>query len=203
MTNTKDQLDLAIKDTKPAQAELTSVRDDLEEFVIEDEIDETFALDVAHEAKSRASAIEKKRKEWVAPLNAVVKDINATFKPVVDGWRAVEKQMKANIVEYRQRLEAEKNKLLDDAALVDNSNQRMSLISEAREIEPQALKGAQIRRVKKLHIEDEAALIAQLVSLGGIHLVLDRESLKRGLLNGQDFGSLAYLVEEESLALRK
>ena len=58
------------------------------------------AAETAAELRAMREAVEARRRSWVDPLNAVVRSINAAFKPAFDTLAGAERAMRDKIVAY-------------------------------------------------------------------------------------------------------
>lgn len=74
------------------------------------------AANVLLEVKSRIKAIEEKRKGFTAPLNKVVKEINAFFKEPRSQYEQAEAAIKRAMADFNMRAAAERQKALQAAA---------------------------------------------------------------------------------------
>jgi hypothetical protein len=105
-----------------------------------------FASNALQEVAKRHDALDGKRKSWVDPLNAVVKDINATLKPLIDALKEAEGILKDKIGRYAVTLEQARTKLLADAGDMAKANpsQAESMIAQAAALEPPKVKGVTV-----------------------------------------------------------
>lgn len=75
------------------------------------------------EIKSRWKAVEEKRTSLVKPLNDVVKNINAMFKPVLDQWDTTMDVVKRAMLDYQVREADAQRKALQAAATMAQQGQ--------------------------------------------------------------------------------
>lgn len=75
------------------------------------------------EIKSRWKAVEEKRTSLVKPLNDVVKNINAMFKPVLDQWDTTMDVVKRAMHDYQVREADAQRKALEAAAAMAQQGQ--------------------------------------------------------------------------------
>jgi BMFP domain-containing protein YqiC len=75
------------------------------------------------EIKSRWKAVEEKRTSLVKPLNDVVKNINAMFKPVLDQWDTTMDVVKRAMHDYQVREADAQRKALEAAATMAQQGQ--------------------------------------------------------------------------------
>lgn len=75
------------------------------------------------EIKSRWKAVEEKRTSLVKPLNDVVKNINAMFKPVLDQWDTTMDVVKRAMLDYQVREADAQRKALEAAATMAQQGQ--------------------------------------------------------------------------------
>jgi hypothetical protein len=84
--------------------------------VIENEAELNDASDLLKAVKFRIKMIEDQRKKYTKPLNDVVKDLNAEFKPFKERAEIVKRDIEKGILEYNKkreeqlRIEAEKKR---------------------------------------------------------------------------------------------
>ena len=60
------------------------------------------AAETAAELRAMREAVEARRRSWVDPLNAVVRSINAAFKPAFDTLAGAERAIRDKIVAYSE-----------------------------------------------------------------------------------------------------
>ena len=75
------------------------------------------------EIKSRWKAVEEKRTSLVKPLNDVVKNINAMFKPVLDQWDTTMDVVKRAMIDYQVQEADVQRKALEAAAAMAQQGQ--------------------------------------------------------------------------------
>lgn len=139
--------------------ELTSAEKSLsliENFEIRSSSDFEFAANALREVAIKHDAIDNKRKDWVGPLSKVVKDINSTFKPVLDSLKSSEKELKGVLGAYKIRAE-DREKEIWDLCEADPNIVR-SLLEEAKGLTLPEVKGLSIKRVFEGHVTDTDAI---------------------------------------------
>lgn len=117
---------------------------------IESSDDYVFAGQVLDEIKGRWKALEARRVEITAPLNAGLKSANDLFRGPLDTLKRAETVVKAEIARYS--LAAEEARV---AAMVTRSG--------PVEAPPEA-KGVSVRTIRKFRVVDEAAVPRHLCS---------------------------------------
>lgn len=68
------------------------------------------------EIKKWLTAVEDRRKSWTSPLRAVIKSMDGFFKPVETEVEGLLEDLKASMLAYKQRVEAERQAALQEAA---------------------------------------------------------------------------------------
>lgn len=136
--------------------------------------------------KGAAKVFEERRKSVTAPLNAVVKEINSWFKPLLTEFDKAERILKQKILDYqaaqyleRQRLAAvmaEQHRAGDVGAL-------MASAAAAQATQPPQLDGVQRRRTMRWRVTDAAAVPRS-------WLVVDREAVNEALREAQRQGAV-------------
>lgn len=116
------------------------------EIVIATEQDLTTSTDIIKFIKEKAKQVEAQRKNFVDPINASVKNINATFKTLSEPLENAEKILKGKMLDFQRKLEAEK---------------RAAIEAERREVEEYAKQIAE-KHIEEGRLEQAATLINQL-----------------------------------------
>jgi hypothetical protein len=91
-------------------------------IVIEDATALASAGEVVKEVARRHDAIDAKRKSWVEPLKRVAKDIDATFKPLLDALKEAERVLKDKIGGYALAQAAARTKAIAAAGALAQSD---------------------------------------------------------------------------------
>lgn len=78
------------------------------EIIIVTEEDLTKSADIVKFIKEKAKQVETERKNFVDPINASVKNINAQFKALFEPLEKAESILKSKMLEFQKKLEAEK-----------------------------------------------------------------------------------------------
>jgi hypothetical protein len=112
-------------------------------IVIEDATALASAGEVVREVARRHDAIDAKRKSWVEPLKRVAKDIDATFKPLLDALKEAEKLLKDKIGSYALAQAAARTKAIAAAGALSQSDPEAAsaAIAEAVALEAPKLDG--------------------------------------------------------------
>lgn len=155
----------------PSASEVASLVSDevkeakeLEEFLGGFSIDSQSELDFAAEALQKVAekhdVLDAKRKSWVNPLNRVVKDINSTFKPVLDLLKKAETGLKGKIGDYHVKAERERIRLLEKAGSASKRNPAKAdrLIEEAELLDVDKVEGLGIKMVWTGAVVDPKAI---------------------------------------------
>ncbi len=87
---------------------LTAAVQKAKEIEILTEQDLTTSTDIVKFIKEKAKQVETQRKNFVDPINASVKNINAQFKALSEPLDEAEKILKSKILDFQRKLEAEK-----------------------------------------------------------------------------------------------
>lgn len=104
------------------KTEVDELKNYLDAVKIEGQADLDFAAEALRSVAEKHDAIDEKRKSWVNPLNRVTRDINATFKPVLDVLKRAESGLKRKIGEYHVKAERERLALLEQASKAASKN---------------------------------------------------------------------------------
>jgi hypothetical protein len=101
-----------------AQSILTLVRQARQatDLTIRSDADYEAAGNKLREIKKWLSAVEDRRKSWTAPLRAVIKSMDGFFKPVETEVETLLEDLKASMLAYKQKIEAERQAALQEAA---------------------------------------------------------------------------------------
>lgn len=120
---------IATQETTKAQEIVAIVR----RAEIKTKDDYEFAANALRECASSRDEIEAMRDRWIDPLNAVVKDIRATFKPSIDAYAECEKLFKDKIGAYVVECERDRSALLTaaQAAYADGDDEQGAQLTAA------------------------------------------------------------------------
>ncbi len=102
-----------------AQSELGASQALVQQYstmVISSDVEYTDAGQALVRLSKKIKAAEEKRLKWTEPLRAVVDDINATFKPAVEGWKTLVVTLKNAMTTYERQVNAQKQQALLVAA---------------------------------------------------------------------------------------
>lgn len=69
--------------------------------------DRSDAVEATRQIKAHAALLEEKRKSIVEPLRKAITEVDALFKPPMDGLKNTENKFKEMMLEYDQKVEAE------------------------------------------------------------------------------------------------
>lgn len=152
--NMTELAEMAIVQAKDAEASLTFIKSmpvvTNEEYGV--------AVKLCADVKDRHSAIDEKRKSWVEPLNAVVKDINKTLGVPLNFYAEAETVLKAKIIELNTSRTAEISRLRkesSEASKAGDTEKAEALIAQAEEIEVPKLDGLGTGETWMGEVEDE------------------------------------------------
>mgnify|MGYP001578203381 FL=1 len=98
VTSDREALSAARADATEARGLLEAARS----VEIASASDYAAAAETAAELRAMREAVEARRRSWVDPLNAVVRSINAAFKPAFDTLAGAERAMRDKIVAYSE-----------------------------------------------------------------------------------------------------
>jgi hypothetical protein len=129
--------------------------------------DYQFAAGALKEVAQKHDQIKELRDRWVGPLKSVVKDIEGTFKPVLDAYKECERIWKSKIGQYQIAAEAKRRALLKEASTAFKKEEPLRaerLVEKATETEVPDVKGvgATIRWTGE--VIDGDALIAAVIA---------------------------------------
>ena len=111
--------------------------------------------------KERIKHLDAKRKSFVQPLNKVVRELNALFKPPLDAYKGAEATLKRAMGAYTLKAEQERQRALAEAAQVaqtQNTQSFMQLMQTANAYAAPEAKGTHTRDVWRFQVTDENAL---------------------------------------------
>lgn len=106
----------------------------VKKFEITNQSEYSFAENALHECAKKHDELDKKRKSWVDPLNKVIKDINATFKPVLVSLKDAEATLKQKLGDYVLAQETKRKELL--AEISEEPDRALEIIEHAEEYLP-------------------------------------------------------------------
>ena len=113
------------------------------------------------ELKGRWKVVEEKRVSLVKPLNDVVKNINAMFKPVLDSWDTTMTVVKRAMQDYQTREAEAQRKALEEAARLAQQGQTgqefTALVAQGSAI-PAKAQGISTRAIWRWRVVDAAAV---------------------------------------------
>ena len=165
--------------TKDIEADSTGAQEALifiERIEITDQERLRGAVQVAAELKDRSDVADAKRRSWVDPLNAVVTDINKTFRPLLESLKKGESILKSKIVEYSNRLEIKRSCLLEEAGKSDNAD---ALLKEADRCISDKVPGLAIKSSWDGEVIDPDRIIKWAIANNRLDLLLpDAKALK-------------------------
>lgn len=110
------------------------------------------------EVKAEWERVDAQRRRWVDPLNAVVKDINATAKPVLAALEEAEADLKAKLAAWANGAELERQRILDQVQA--NPKRAAALIEKADALSIPKVDGLTSRTEWIGEIVDAAAIPA-------------------------------------------
>jgi hypothetical protein len=143
------------------KTEVDELKNYLDAVKIEKQADLDFAAEALRSIAEKHDALDTKRKSWVNPLNRVVKDINATFKPVLDVLKRAESGLKQKIGEYHVKAERERLRLLEEASKAASKNAQKraeSLIEKAELLDVEQVDGLGVKMVWTGEVVDAAKI---------------------------------------------
>lgn len=100
-------------------------------MVVDTEETLTLATDIVKFIKEKAKQVEKERKDFVDPLNAHLKTINAKFKTLSEPLEAAEQILKGKMLTFQRKLEAE-NRAIEEAKRKEVEKYALEIAEKAR-----------------------------------------------------------------------
>jgi len=110
---------------------------------------------------SQAKELDGKRREFVDPLNSVVKNLNAFFKPALDYLDKCEEVLKKKLVSFMTTEAEKRDQLLLQAGDQDNTELSEELIEQAEVHVPPKVLGVSMRTTWKGKVVDADKIPAQ------------------------------------------
>jgi hypothetical protein len=129
LIESKEFVDVEAKDAKQS-LEL------VKRFEITNNAEHEFAANALAEVAKKHDAIDAKRKAWVDPLNKVVRDINATFKPLLSSLKDAEQILKSKIGDYVLAQYKEQERLLASVKAEDSTENVVKILERVAETVP-------------------------------------------------------------------
>jgi len=176
--------DLLIGASKNANEQIAEV-DEVTELVnamsINNQTDLESAVQVAAVLMDANDELEDKRKEWTAPLNAVVSSINEAFSPVLEKISSATKAIKQKINKAVKDADDEGNQLLEQVANA-TPEQRELILKRVEEISFEKTKGLSFRHNTSPKITDETKLIDWAIEKGMHQLLSVNMKALKGML---------------------
>lgn len=120
----------------------------LEAFQIVSVEDYEIAAQALKELAEKHDAFDAKRKAWVNPLKAVAKDIDATFREVLQSLKRGEEILRDRIGAYRVRTEQTRGELIACAAEKAQAGDHagaQAMIEDAAEFIPPEVEGLSVK----------------------------------------------------------
>lgn len=158
---------MEISNTQDAQAVATSVTADaqntlefVQEATIKNNAEMEFAVSALAEVKTAHKEVDAKRKEFVQPLNAVVKNINAFFKPALTSLKKSETVLKGKVLTFKREQQAERDKLIEEHK-----------VAEAAECIVPEVVGVSVRTKTVAKVVDMGAAVRWCLGNGRLDLV--------------------------------
>ncbi len=127
--------------SKEAQESLELVK----KLEIKSNSDYHFASKAVAEIKDKGSKADETRRFLVDPFSAVVKDVNAAFKPALDLFGKAEKVLKDSITGFALRRQKERDEKITVAGQAESPEEAEALIVEAEELEVPEIPGVSLR----------------------------------------------------------
>lgn len=146
------------KAAAPAIKSTLQVGELVDKLTIETDDDIRMATRWIAELKSSRSEIEGTQKSFVEPLKKVVKELNAFFKPALDGLDLMERQIKKAISSNIETRLERRDALLSTVAGTPSKDEKKEIIQQAREAMPEKISGLSIRESWAAEIVDENAI---------------------------------------------
>lgn len=129
------------------------------EMQIETQDDLEFAATVLGETKKKAKELEARLKEITAPLRAAEKSVRDLFRPALDFYGTLEKELKARIGEVKLRQEEENRRAMEAAAAAHAAGDAAGTSQALATVKNLAsVKGVGARLAWDFEIEDESQL---------------------------------------------
>lgn len=119
MTDIQTQKSLAVAELNPIITDIAAFEGTIEGIDVEDEETQAQVGDLVKLLTNRRAKLEDKRKSLVQPLNTVVKDINALFKPPrdrIDNIIQIAKRKMSAFAQAQLAIEREKKRQAEEEA---------------------------------------------------------------------------------------
>lgn len=139
-------------------AEASKVSDLVARTSVHDNRTMETAVQWVAEVKTQRDAIDTKRRSWVEPLNAVVKDINNSFRPAIEGLKAAEQALKDKISAHVSSSLAQRDALLVEVQATPAAS-RPAVMAQVATLAVAEVKGLSIRENWTGSVTDREALI--------------------------------------------
>lgn len=134
------------------------------------------AVKIIADFKERADYLDGKRKTWVDPLNAVIRDINATFKPILDAYESCENALKNKIAGYHNAQAQKRSDLISEAGSSPNAEE---LLKAADQCLPEKIPGLAIKQSWDGEIVDPDRIVKWCIENNRLELLTpDLKALK-------------------------
>jgi uncharacterized UPF0146 family protein len=134
-----------------------AIAQNAQQIVINNDDEYQAVGNVLLEVSAKIKLVDKKRKELTQPLNKVIRDINAFFKPSLDSYKNAEANLKRAMSVFNMRAAAERQKALAETAEPVRTRDQQgftALMQTANaHAEPEAA-GTHTRDVWKFEVED-------------------------------------------------
>jgi hypothetical protein len=176
--------EMILPNTEEARAEAESaitttnqVQMLIDDFEVKTDKDIKTAAQWITELKDAKTEIETKRKSFVGPLNKVIKELNAFFKPAIDSLDKMERHLRTAITDSVETRLKRRDTLLSSVATQPTTEGKNAIIKEAATITPDKIAGVSIRETWVAEITDEKAIKEWAVENGRLDLLTVNQSI--------------------------
>lgn len=171
-------------------------------LAVETPEDEAGALAMVKTVKDAGKAAEDKLDEFIGPLNTVVKNLRAVFKPHIDRFKSLEISIKQKMNAYRSEIEAAaaeerrkaEEKLRKAQAKAEETGKPMKAVYvPPPPVQTVQSNGASVtyRKVKKFEIVDESKVPRQF-------LEINQSKIRTAILQGIEVPGVRSWEESEA-----
>lgn len=131
------------------------------------------------EVKTKAEEVDAKRRSFVDPLNAVISQINAFFRPALDSLRGAEAALKGKIQTHVASNLEQRDRLLAAVGQTQDAAARTALVTQATALVPEKVDGLSIRETWTGEVVDLPALVRWIIATNQLELLrVDEKALE-------------------------
>jgi hypothetical protein len=145
MTTIMPKMKDVSKAAEPEIADVEKVNDLISKTTISNDSQMQTATTWIAEIKEKYETVEEKRKSFVDPLRGVIEEINAFFKPALDGLKSAEMILKQKIADHVQSTFAKRDELISKVESTSGNEARSALVKQAEALVPAKIDGMSIR----------------------------------------------------------